>query len=156
MTAKSASLFEETVQLTHLWLKQLMEELGWTDRHRAYLALRLTLHAVRDHLTVDQAAKLGAQLPMLVRGFYYEGWHPAHKPLKDRSVEGFMTHLDAGFRRSPLDEPIDPVAVTQAVFTLLGRHLSEGEADHLMQALPKGLRKLWPAGYQVSPEIVPL
>lgn len=46
-----------------------MEELDWQDRHAAYLALRATLHALRDRLTVEEVAELGAQLPMLIRGF---------------------------------------------------------------------------------------
>ena len=34
---------------------------------------------------------LGAQLPMLLRGLYYEGWHMAGKPTKDRSAQGLRT-----------------------------------------------------------------
>jgi len=30
--------------------------------------MRATLHALRDRLTVEEVAQLGAQLPMLVRG----------------------------------------------------------------------------------------
>jgi uncharacterized protein (DUF2267 family) len=30
------------------------------------------LHALRDRLTVEEASDLAAQLPMLIRGLYYE------------------------------------------------------------------------------------
>ena len=35
------------------------------------------LHAVRDRLQVNDAVSLGAQLPELLRGAYYEQWRPA-------------------------------------------------------------------------------
>ncbi len=156
MTAKGGSIFDETVQLTHVWLKELMQDLDWDDRHRAYLALRVTLHALRDRLSVEAAAKLGAQLPMLVRGFYYDGWHPAHKPSKEKDVESFLASIEQGFRHSPTDDPIDPASVATAVFRLLDRHVTAGECDHVRQSLPKGLRALWSTGGGASPEIVPL
>jgi len=76
MSQTGVAAFDSTIQTTNVWLHDIMERLGWQDRHRAYHALRAVLHALRDRLPVDQAAALGAQLPMLVRGFYYEGWHP--------------------------------------------------------------------------------
>jgi uncharacterized protein (DUF2267 family) len=65
--------FDHTLQLTNLWLKDLMTRLGTGDRHLADLALRTTLHALGDRLAVHEAAHLRAELPMLVRGLYYEG-----------------------------------------------------------------------------------
>ncbi len=70
MSTTHHELFSSTLQKTHIWLKDLMEELWWDDQHRAYLALRATLHALRDRLTVDEAVHLGAQLPIIIRGFY--------------------------------------------------------------------------------------
>jgi len=154
--AKGVSVFDETVQLTNVWLKELMQDLDWGDRHRAYVALRATLHAVRDHLSVDQVAKLGAQLPMLVRGFYYEGWHAAHKPVHDKTVEGFLASIWGELNPLGRGEPVEPAVVAQAVFRLLDRHLSQGESDHIREGLPKAVRALWPAGYEVSPGVVPL
>ena len=69
-------VFDTTVHKTHVWLNDIMQELGWEDRHKAYLGLRTTLHALRDRLTVEETAQLAAQLPMLIRGLYYEGWDP--------------------------------------------------------------------------------
>ena len=50
---------------------------------------------IRDPVvpTVNEVAALGVQLPMLVRGFYYEGWKPADKPLRERKKETFLTHI---------------------------------------------------------------
>lgn len=144
MSATGLPVFDETLHLTNTWLKELMEELGWDDRHRAYLGLRLTLQALRDHLSVNEAAQLSAQLPMLVRGFYFEGWHPAHKPLKERDRDAFVAGIQDGFRQNPTDEPIDANQVVQAVFGLLGRHLSKGQAEGIKRSLPKRLRDLWP------------
>ena len=93
MSGRGLSVFDETVQLTNIWLKELMAELGWEDRHRAYLGLRLVLQAIRDHLSVDEAVHLGAQLPMLVRGFYYEGWHPHDKPKRYRHKTDFLEEI---------------------------------------------------------------
>jgi uncharacterized protein (DUF2267 family) len=82
-------VFDRTLYKTHTWLKEIMEVLGTEDRHRAYMALRAVLHALRDRLTVEEVAQLGAQLPMLIRGLYYEGW--------DRSVtHHHLFHLSRG------------------------------------------------------------
>ena len=135
--------FESTYQTTNAWLKGLVEELGWQDRHRAYRALRAVLHALRDRLTVEETADLGAQLPMLIRGLYYEGWTPSGKPVKERKKEDFLAHIEAAFR----DEPtISPEAVARAVFTVLQRHVSAGEIGDVEQILPAQIRALWPEG----------
>ena len=66
-----------------------MGELDWENEHKAYLALRTVLHTLRDRLSVEEAVQLGAQLPMLIRGFYYEGWTLKQKPTKERHKTEF-------------------------------------------------------------------
>jgi uncharacterized protein (DUF2267 family) len=151
MSATGLSVFDETIHLTNAWLNDVMEALGWEDRHRAYMGLRLTLQALRDSLTVDEAAQLSAQLPMLVRGIFFEGWHPAHKPVKERDRDAFVRRVHEGFRQLPTDEPIDATAVVQAVFGLLTRRLSDGGRG-ARQRLSRSLRELWPESKETALE----
>ena len=142
MSATGLDVFDTTLQKTQVWLNALMAELGWQDnRHRAYLALRTVLHALRDRLTVEEAVHLGAQLPMLVRGFYYEGWKVSGKPVRERHKEDFLAHVGAAFRG---DDTVDPEKMTRAVFKVLSQHITEGETKDIKGLLPAGVRKLWP------------
>lgn len=142
MSATGLQVFDHTLQTTNIWLKQLMEDMGWEDRHRAYLCLRATLHALRDRMGVNEAAQLGAQLPMLIRGFYYEGWHPADKPLRERSREEFLGHIAATL--GPADPRLDAEEVARGVFRLLAERVTQGEIDDVKSILPKPIRTLWP------------
>jgi uncharacterized protein (DUF2267 family) len=98
------------------------------------------LHALRDRLSVDAVAALAAQLPLLLRGAYYEGWHPADKPLK-RHREPFLRHLAGSLCDCP---PADSEKVAEAVFRVLARHVSAGEVESVKRALPGEFRSLWP------------
>jgi uncharacterized protein (DUF2267 family) len=141
MSQTDLTQFDSTLQTTHVWLNDIQERLGWEEPYRAYHALRAVLHALRDRLPVEQVAALAAQLPMLVRGFYYEGWHPHGKPVKERHKEEFLAHIAAAFRDDP---DVDPEQVTRAVFRVLAKHVSAGEVESVKNCLPGELRSLWP------------
>jgi uncharacterized protein (DUF2267 family) len=140
MSQTGVTAFDSTIQTTNVWLLDILERLGWQNRHRAYHALRAVLHALRDRLPVDQAAALAAQLPMLIRGFYYEGWHPHGKPVKQRHKEDFLAHIAEAFRDDP---DVDPEEVVQAVFGVLSKHVSSGEIEGVKRSLPTEIRSLW-------------
>lgn len=137
--------FDKTVQESNLWLKDLMERLHSQDRHHAYSTLRAVLHSLRDRIGPQNAAHLGAQLPMLLRGLYYEGWDPSGKPTKERHEAQFLARVGEELPRA------DEAEVEQGVyaaFDVLAKHIDRGAAVKLAVILPQELRKFWPAFIQ--------
>ncbi len=141
MSATGLKVFDSTIQTTNIWLDELMQELGWKDRHKAYHALRSVLQTLRDRLSVVEAVQLSAQLPLLVRGVFFEGWHPGDKPRKERHWDQFVAHVSESFA---LDTEADPTQITRAVLKVLCRHVAEGEAESLRRVLPAQIRELLP------------
>ena len=129
-----------TVRATEDWIDDLMRRLGWHDRERVYLALIATLHALRDCLARDEAVYVGAHLPPLLRGLYYEGWHPSGRPAA-RSREAFLERIHDGVHRDP---GVDAEQVARAVFSLLATRLPVAELEDAKAATPKPLHNLWP------------
>jgi uncharacterized protein (DUF2267 family) len=140
MSATGLEVFDQTLQKTNIWLKEIMDDLG-PDRQRAYHALRAVLHTLRDRLTVEEAAHLSAQLPLLVRGIYFEGWHPAHKPTRERSQEDFLEQVSARLQGI---EPINSEAATRSVFKVIKENVTDTEVAHVRDMLPKQLQALFP------------
>ena len=137
--------FDKTVQESNLWLKDIMERLDTDDRHYAYSTLRAVLHALRDRIGPESAAHLGAQLPMLLRGLFYEGWDPTNKPTKERHEEAFLAHIARELPRAAEDEVEQG---TLAVLDVLSKHVDRGAAVKIAGMFPRELRKFWPAFIQ--------
>lgn len=141
MSATGVDALDHSVQETNLWLKAIMRQLESDDRHLAYAALRATFHALRDRIGPENAVHLGAQLPMLIRGLYYEGWHMAGTPTKERHKEAFLEHVSWTF--GPRSE-VDPESTARAVFDVMWEKIDPGEVAKVINLLPEELRDLWP------------
>ena len=151
MSATGLDVFDTTLQETNTWLDEIKAELGTTDRQMAYEALRGTLHALRDFIMPTEAANLSAQLPMLVRGIYYEGWQPAQAPAQARGRADFLGRVGLAFRDS---FPIDPERAAHAVFATLAHHVTGGELTEVRHQLPEDVRALWPVTLMGGPDSV--
>lgn len=139
MSASGLEVFDKTLQTTHVWLDEIMADLG-TDRQGAYHALSGVLRTLRDRMPVELAAHLGAQLPMLVRGIYFDQWRPAEQPQKFRSLDEFLTAVQGNFGPT---KPIDVQEATRAVFKVLARHVAEGQVAKVMHSMPEEVRAMW-------------
>jgi uncharacterized protein (DUF2267 family) len=141
MSTSHIDTIDKAVQTANIWVKELDTRIGWEDRQRSWRLLRETLHALRDWLSADEAVQLGAQLPMLVRGLYYEGWDPSKTPAKPRSLEDFVERVALAFETEPIEDLQDAIS---CVFDVLSWHVSKGEISDVKKSLPKALRDLWP------------
>lgn len=136
-----------TIQKTHAWLKSLTK-VGFEDEAQAYTALRAVLHALRDRMNRDEAVHLGAQLPMLVRGFYYDGWNPSETPVEMENRTDLYERVQGSLGAT---SGVDPAHAVEAVFKLLDREVTAGGIAHVRTQMPEDIRGLWPrpAGVEV-------
>ena len=141
MGASGLEIFDTTVQETNHWVKLMMEELDTDNRRQAFNALRSGLHVLRDRIGPANAVHLGAQLPMLLRGAYYEGWRLADTPTHERHAGEFLNHVDANLARS---SAFDASEVARATFRVLSECVDAGEVDKVKRILPAEIRALWP------------
>lgn len=144
MSVKGLESLQHTLELTHIWINDLDERLEWNNKPRTYRLLRSVLHALRDRLQLNEATDLGAQLPTLLRGIYYEQWRPSGTPVRTRSKTAFLTRIDEDFHQDPLPNTEQAV---MAVFELLNKKVTAGEIEHVRHALPNDLRTLWAEKY---------
>jgi uncharacterized protein (DUF2267 family) len=132
---------DHTVQLTHIWINELDEKLGWNNKPRSYRLLRAVLHALRDWLQVSEAADFAAQLPVLLRGVFYEQWRPAAASARKRSRAAFLAHVQEAFKGDPL---ILTAREITAVFEVISSKITAGEVEDVRASLPEEVRELWP------------
>ena len=133
------NVFDHAVEKAQTWIRDMMRELGTQDPHQAYHALSAALQALRDRLSVNEAAQLGAQLPLLVRGLYYEGWRPASTPVHARRPDELLRLVD---QKAGDGVAIDPERAVAATLEVLRRHVSPGELMSLAHVLPRALAEL--------------
>lgn len=133
--------FDHAVQEGNLWLNKLDERLHLGNLGQAASALRATLHVLRDRLTPEMAVHLSAQLPLVIRGLFFEGWKLNQSPSEDDNIEQFCSHVAA---QLPKGFPVDGRAVVGGVFDVMWSELDPGETAKIIGFLPRALRSLWP------------
>jgi uncharacterized protein (DUF2267 family) len=147
MSATGLEVFDRTIHLTNTWLDEIMTNLP-RDRKLAWHILGAVLRAIRDRVPVTLAAHFGAQLPLLVRGTYYDQWRPSESPKSWRSADEFLAIVAAEL--SSL-KPVDTGDAVRAVFQVLNHHVDPHQVEKMRHALPGEIQALWPANNRVSP-----
>lgn len=125
-------VIDRTVAKTYEWLRDVTRRAGLDDLHRSYQVLRAVLRALRDRLEPDVAAHVAAQLPVLVRGIFYEEWDPSKTPVR-MSLSEFLARVerDAALKGTSAAED-----AARAVMAVCWDELGQGTMDHLISVLP--------------------
>ncbi|WP_433538707.1 DUF2267 domain-containing protein [Micromonospora sp. CA-249363] len=136
------SAFESSLDKTNLILKDIEDAYGWPKerRNQSYAALRTVLHLLRDRLPVNESVEFAQQLPVLVRGIYFDGWNPSDVPIK-LNRDDFLYEVRQGF---PYDAEGGAERVTQVVLDTLRRHVTQGEWQDVKDTMPKDLAMMLP------------
>ena len=154
MSATGLDVFDRTVQITNVWLDEMMTELG-PDRHVAWHVLGAVLRPLRDQLPPDMAVHLGAELPILVRGAYYDGWRTPGEREEAANADDFLRKVAAGLATT---RPVAADAAVSTVFGVLSRHVDARQITKVRNCLSGSVRTLWPKvplGRIASPAVTP-
>jgi uncharacterized protein (DUF2267 family) len=129
--------FGEAIGQAHAWVAQIADSLD-DDKDSAYRALRATMQALRDRVTVETAAHLSAQLPLLIRGIFFEGWDPSDVPVK-MHADDFIARVR---HDAVLDTDDQAKEAIRAVVEVMWKHLTPGALEHLGAQLPVDMQPL--------------
>lgn len=137
---KNSIHIEQKCKETLLWVKRVAEMTEWPEREDwAFKALRAVLHAIRDQTTIEEAFHLSAQLPVLLRGYFFEGYNPS-APKKKLNSNQFLTGIQNNLGTS---NKLSAEEAFNAVINVLYDHVSFGEMEEVKMTMPKRIVKLW-------------
>lgn len=138
--------FEQYAPEGNKFVKEVAEELdNAQDTDHAYRVMRSVFHAIREVLSPEESLHMLAQLPLMVKGTYVDGWHISSGN-RIRSMAEFLACL------RQQNEPVatrdfgnDETAIhhTKCVLNVIKRHVATGEIQHMMDQFPMELMELW-------------
>ena len=122
------------------WINEIKDKGRFKDQAVSLASLRAVLHPLRDNLHITDAIHLSAQLPLFIRGIFFEGWKSPHIPTQQHTAEAFLEHV----RRDLLPwGEIEPEKAVRCVLkTLVGRTNHE-EIRKIRETLPKEINELF-------------
>ena len=135
------AVFDTTVNETNQWLKSLEARLPACDRHQAYAAMRAVMHTLRDRLSPGGAMRLAAQLPLLLRGVFVEGWRPDDTPVRTHTANAFVEMVAAEL---PREFPYEAAVVARNVVDVMWSQMNGGAIEKIREELPRDIGVLWP------------
>ncbi len=141
MSATGLEVLDRTWQKAHEWVNELRDRLDWSSDRDTLRLLRITLHQIRDRVHVNEVAQFSAQLPILIRGMFFEGWQPNLVPLPERRASDLIQAIEHHVG-DVIEYRGQQDIVT--VFKFLNARISAGEVNDIRANLPEDIRALWP------------
>lgn len=138
----SIPILEKNIHQTMDWIYAIEAENAWEDDNhkRTFAVLRIVLQELRDLLPIENAIHLSAQLPLIIRGLFFENWSTHSEQLKLRRKEDFLISVAASLCSYP---DLDIEAAVRSVLKTLRRKISEGEIEKLIVVIPTHIRELF-------------
>lgn len=135
------SVFDKTVQETYSLLKLINQNARWgEDNHKALAGLRSVLQVLRDCLPLANSANFSAQLPILVRGLYFENWNYHDQPLRTRHQAEFLALIQ---QKLPMAPEIDAEIACKAVVQALQAIIDKDVIDNWLSGLTNEIKQIW-------------
>ena len=140
--------FDEYLNEANRFVNELSKELGHPEEEEQTIRLlRSVLHTIRDRISVSESLDFLSQLPMILKAFYVEQWAYHEKPpLHYEDLEGFAAAVksqQARLGEKNFDWPEPTGEIVKKVLKALRQYVTDGQAIHVLEQLPKGVRELF-------------
>lgn len=126
------------------FINHLEQALGNDDRAHAARILRSTFRVLRNHLTFEESLQLLAQLPMVIKAVYVDGWTRG-KPRKIKTVDEFLVEIvwdDGGCGWRNFNDREEIIDCVRAVINTMRLYVSAGEMEQALGTLPQKLQEV--------------
>ena len=137
--ARNVTVFARTTHKSQLWINEMQKELKWLNGDSLYHLLRAVLQSLRDQMSVHEAAHFSAQLPLILRGAFYEGWNPHTEQLRGVTKDDFIAAVkgrlgQAGMPKFELEDGV------LTALNVIKNHISAGEMEDLVSQVEPSLK----------------
>jgi len=136
--------FNKYVQDAEAFINEVAIEIGHpNDKPRAAKVLRSVLHVFRNRITPAESLQLIAQLPMLIKAIYVDGWKIGNGNYHEsRNIGDFIEAFREADSQQAYISDYEAKEAIQAVFRVLKRHVSQGEIFDIIAVLPAEMKSL--------------
>ncbi len=140
--------FDNYLKEANTYIKGLAQALGHPeDTEQTIRLLRSVLHCLRDRISVAESLDLLSQLPMMLKSLYVEQWTYHEKPpLQYDNLAGLAEAVEkeqAQLGERKFDWPESTEELAKKVTASLRQYLTDGQAIHIIEQMPTGVRELF-------------
>ena len=137
--AKNVTVFARTTHKSQLWINEMQQELKWLNGDSLYHLLRAVLQSLRDQMNVHEAAHFSAQLPLILRGAFFEGWNPHVEQLSGLSKDDFLEAVKGRLSHAGLPK-FELESGVLTTLNVIKKHISAGEMNDLISVVDPSLK----------------
>ena len=139
--SKNVSVFARTSHKSQEWISEMQRELKWLSGDSNYQLLRAVLQSLRDQMNVHETAHFAAQLPLLLRGSFYEGWNPQIAQISGRTKEDFLEAVKNKLSPGGIPPKFELEDGVLVALNVIKKHVSAGEMKDIVGAVNPSLKE---------------
>ena len=138
--------FDAYINKANTFIKEVAIEIGEPDnKDKAGRVLRAVLHALRSRLTAEESIHMLAQLPLLIKGVFVDGWHLSPINHEEPTYSDFLSEVKkygGVLGEKDFDNDENSIRMIRGVLHVLRKYMSEGEMRNLKFQLPEEIAEV--------------
>lgn len=139
------NIFDKYCQDGQRFIRDMAMQLGRPgELDHAFRVTKAVFHTLRRRITPQESMHIVAQLPMLLKGLYVDGWEISQAQTESRTLDEFLADLRANDHVAAdfADEKLAKEKIRRT-FNAIRPFIEEGEIVHIMNELPAEIAEVF-------------